>query len=147
MANKVIAQNKLDMPVVTHMELLEIAEIKTDKGTIKAKFAYDAAPHTVDNFVSLSRQKFYDGSAFRRIMAGFIIQEGGDSGSAMLSGRAGTGGPGYWMPWRSLGTSCMSAGVLSMARSRSVDGGVAVSVVREGRGRWMGAVYGVWGCD
>ena len=48
-------KEKLDEfgPVVTHMELAEVAVITTDKGVIKAKFAYDVAPHTADNFISL----------------------------------------------------------------------------------------------
>ena len=60
---------------------------------IKAKFAYDVAPHTVDNFVDLANQKMYDDSAFHRIIKGFMIQ-GGDS-LANSSDGAGSGGPGY----------------------------------------------------
>ena len=65
-------------PTVIHIEPLEYAVIETDKGVIKAKFAYDIAPHTVDNFISLSKQGFYDGTSFHRIISGFMIQ-GGDS--------------------------------------------------------------------
>jgi peptidyl-prolyl cis-trans isomerase B (cyclophilin B) len=80
-------------PVVTHLELATYTEITTDKGVIKAKFSYDYAPHTVDNFISLARQNFYDGSAFHRVIKGFMIQ-GGDA-YANNDDLAGMGGPGY----------------------------------------------------
>ena len=47
-----------------------------------------AAPHTVNNFVFLARQGFYDGLTFHRVVPGFVIQGGDPSGD-------GTGGPGY----------------------------------------------------
>jgi peptidyl-prolyl cis-trans isomerase B (cyclophilin B) len=100
-------------PVVTHMELAEYALISTDKGDIKAKFSYDDAPHTIDNFIALARQGFYDNSAFHRIISGFMIQ-GGD---AFASGdKAGTGGPGYDTV-HEFSDKKHVRGVLSMARS------------------------------
>lgn len=103
-------------PTVTHVEMAEIAVITTDKGVIKAKFSYDAAPHTIDNFVSLSRQGFYDGTAFHRIISGFMIQ-GGDS---YTGESAGTGGPGYEI-MHEFSEKKHERGTLSMARSQSVD--------------------------
>jgi peptidyl-prolyl cis-trans isomerase B (cyclophilin B) len=107
-----------EKPVVTHLAPLEYAVITTDKGVIKAKFAYDMAPHTAANFITLAREKLYDGSAFHRIMTGFMIQ-GGDS-LANVEGRAGTGGPGYSLA-AELNDKLHERGVLSMARSNSVD--------------------------
>ncbi len=101
-------------PVVTHMELAQIAVITTDKGTIKAKFAYDVAPHTIDNYISLARQNFYDNSAFHRIISGFMIQ-GGDA-YANVPGQAGMGGPGYEV-MKEFSDKKHVRGVLSMARS------------------------------
>jgi peptidyl-prolyl cis-trans isomerase B (cyclophilin B) len=99
-------------PVVTHMELAQIAVILTDKGVIKAKFWYDDAPRTVDNYIDLARQGFYDGSTFHRIISGFMIQ-GGDG---YTNAKAGTGGPGYDIVHEFSDRKHVK-GVLSMARS------------------------------
>ncbi|HVX84738.1 MAG TPA: peptidylprolyl isomerase [Phycisphaerae bacterium] len=102
-------------PTVLHIVPLQYAVIKTDKGDIKATFAYDVAPHTVDNFVSLARQKFYDGTVFHRIIKGFMIQGGDSTGN--VEGRAGTGGPGYEIT-AEFSDKQHDRGVLSMARSQ-----------------------------
>jgi peptidyl-prolyl cis-trans isomerase B (cyclophilin B) len=100
-------------PLCTHIELAQYAQITTDKGVIKAKFAYDDAPHTIDNFISLARGDFYDGSAFHRIISGFMIQ-GGDS--LANTPKAGTGGPGYNVV-HEFSDKKHLRGTLSMARS------------------------------
>jgi peptidyl-prolyl cis-trans isomerase B (cyclophilin B) len=105
-------------PVVVKMGLAEIATITTDKGLIKAKFSYEAAPHTIDNFTTLSRQGFYDGSAFHRIISGFMIQ-GGDA-YANSTELAGTGGPGYEI-MHEFSDKKHERGTLSMARSSDPD--------------------------
>jgi peptidyl-prolyl cis-trans isomerase B (cyclophilin B) len=96
------------------MVMAQVAVITTDKGVIKAKFAYDVAPHTIDNFTSLARQNYYDGSAFHRIISGFMIQ-GGDA-YANMPGQAGMGGPGYEI-MKEFSEKKHVRGVLSMARS------------------------------
>jgi peptidyl-prolyl cis-trans isomerase B (cyclophilin B) len=105
-------------PVVTRIQIAEIATITTDKGVIKAKFSYEAAPHTIDNFTTLARQGFYDGTVFHRIISGFMIQ-GGDAyaNSAEL---AGTGGPGYEI-MHEFSEKKHERGTLSMARSNDPD--------------------------
>jgi peptidyl-prolyl cis-trans isomerase B (cyclophilin B) len=102
-------------PTVIHIEPLQYAVIETDKGVIKAKFSYDIAPHTVDNFISLSNQHFYDGTAFHRIISGFMIQAGDSTGN--IEGRAGTGGPGYEIMQEFSEVKKHERGTLSMARS------------------------------
>lgn len=64
------------------------ATIVTTKGTIELSLDAKAAPVTVNNFVFLARDKYYDGLVFHRVEAGFVIQTGDPSGD-------GTGGPGY----------------------------------------------------
>ncbi len=64
------------------------ATIKTNKGDITAKLFADEAPNTVNNFVFLAREGFYDGVIFHRVIKGFMIQGGDPTGT-------GTGGPGY----------------------------------------------------
>ena len=73
----------------------EVAVIKTIQGDMIIQFWPDVAPNTVENFKKLARKGFYDGTAFHRIVKGFMIQ-GGDPLTKDLSaeGRWGTGGPG-----------------------------------------------------
>ena len=54
----------------------EVAVIKTSEGEMVAKFWPDVAPKTVENFKKLARQGFYDGTAFHRVVKGFVIQGG-----------------------------------------------------------------------
>jgi cyclophilin family peptidyl-prolyl cis-trans isomerase len=68
-----------------------VATISTDKGDIVVQLDAGAAPQTVNNFVFLSREGFYDGLTFHRVESGFVIQGGDPLGS-------GRGGPGYTVP-------------------------------------------------
>ena len=56
--------------------------------TIKAELYPETAPNTVNNFISLVRDGFYNGLIFHRVISGFMIQGGDPEGSGM-------GGPGY----------------------------------------------------
>jgi cyclophilin family peptidyl-prolyl cis-trans isomerase len=62
--------------------------IATDKGDIVADLDPRLAPQTVNNFVGLARQGYYDGLTFHRVVPDFVIQGGDPEGS-------GRGGPGY----------------------------------------------------
>ena len=66
----------------------EVAIIKTSEGEMVLEFWPDVAPKTVENFKKLARESFYDGTAFHRIVKGFMIQGGDPLGK-------GFGGPGY----------------------------------------------------
>ena len=57
-------------------------------GTIEIELLDDAAPKTVENFVTLAKKGFYDGVIFHRVVPGFVIQGGDPTGT-------GSGGPGY----------------------------------------------------
>jgi len=63
-------------------------EIDTERGSITMELDPSLAPNTVNNFVSLAREGFYDGLTFHRVVPGFVIQGGDPEGS-------GRGGPGY----------------------------------------------------
>ncbi len=62
--------------------------IETDRGTIVMDLDPQLAANTVNNFVGLARQGFYDGLTFHRVVPDFVIQGGCPQGT-------GTGGPGY----------------------------------------------------
>jgi len=68
-----------------------VATISTAKGDIVVQLDASAAPLTVNNFVFLSEQGFYDGLTFHRVEPGFVIQGGDPAGT-------GGGGPGYTVP-------------------------------------------------
>jgi peptidyl-prolyl cis-trans isomerase B (cyclophilin B) len=62
--------------------------IATDRGTIELELYPQHAPETVNNFVFLAGQGFYDGVLFHRVIPNFMVQGGDPTGS-------GSGGPGY----------------------------------------------------
>ena len=62
--------------------------METDKGTIEIELYPQYAPKTVNNFVFLAGEGFYDGITFHRVIANFMVQGGDPTGS-------GRGGPGY----------------------------------------------------
>ncbi|MBN1315841.1 MAG: peptidylprolyl isomerase [Anaerolineales bacterium] len=64
------------------------ATIETDRGSIELELYPEHAPRTVNNFVFLARDGYYDGVTFHRVIKGFMIQGGDPTGT-------GRGGPGY----------------------------------------------------
>jgi peptidyl-prolyl cis-trans isomerase B (cyclophilin B) len=64
------------------------ATIVTSKGTMEVALDAKAAPATVNNFVFLAKDRFYDGLTFHRVEPGFVVQGGDPNGD-------GSGGPGY----------------------------------------------------
>ncbi|MCS7063127.1 MAG: peptidylprolyl isomerase [Methylacidiphilales bacterium] len=94
-----------------------VAEIETDFGVMKIELWPEVAPKTVSNFIKLSQEGFYDGTAFHRIISGFMIQ-GGDplTKDPANFARYGTGGPGYTIP-AEFNDRPHVRGVISMARS------------------------------
>lgn len=96
----------------------EVAVIETSKGRLVLEFWPDVAPKTVENFKKLAKSGFYDGTAFHRIIAGFMAQ-GGDPLTKDLSKEAmwGTGDPGYKIP-AEFNDRKHTRGVVSMARSQ-----------------------------
>ena len=88
-------------------------------GVIKAELYPDIAPNTVNSFISLVKQGFYDGLIFHRVIPGFMIQGGCPLGE-------GIGNPGYAIRGEFSGNGHKNdlkhdVGVLSMARSNSPD--------------------------
>lgn len=63
-------------------------ELETSRGTISLDLFPEHAPKTVNNFVFLAREGFYDGTKFHRVISNFMIQGGDPTGTGM-------GGPGY----------------------------------------------------
>ena len=97
----------------------EVAVISTTEGDIVIKLWPDVAPKTVENFKKLASEGFYDGTAFHRIVKGFMIQ-GGDPLSKSDNDMVGTGGPGYKIK-AEFNEKPHVRGVISMARSQHPD--------------------------
>jgi len=99
----------------------EVAIIKTSAGEMTLDFWADVAPKTVENFKTLARKGYYDGTAFHRIVKGFMIQ-GGDPLTKDLGKEDewGTGGPGYQVK-AEFNDRSHQRGVISMARSQHPD--------------------------
>ena len=96
-----------------------IVTFETNRGTMKAELYPEIAPNTVNNFISLIRKNFYDGTVFHRVIPGFMIQGGDPEGTGM-------GGPGYGIQGEFSGNGIENklkhtTGVLSMARSQMPD--------------------------
>jgi peptidyl-prolyl cis-trans isomerase B (cyclophilin B) len=85
--------------------------IETSKGTLEVELFAKDAPITVNNFVFLAREGFYDGIMFHRVIPNFMIQGGDPTGTGM-------GGPGYRFADEFDGNPNMhQAGTLSMANA------------------------------
>ena len=86
---KIMAQQWNDSPELKIDESKQYyCTINTNKGTIKIKFFAGDAPKTVNNFIFLANEGFYNGIQFHRVINNFMIQGGDPTGS-------GSGGPGY----------------------------------------------------
>ena len=90
-----------------------------DLGDIKAELYPEIAPITVENFIKLASQGFYNGLTFHRVIPGFMIQGGCPDGTGM-------GGPGYHIKGEFASNGVAnnlkhSRGVISMARAMDPD--------------------------
>jgi len=88
-------------------------KIETSEGQFTIELWPDVAPKHAENFLKLSREGFYDGLSFHRVLPGFVIQGGCPKGD-------GTGGPG-WNVKAEFNDRKHDKGVLSMARSNHPD--------------------------
>jgi cyclophilin family peptidyl-prolyl cis-trans isomerase len=93
------------------------ATLRTEKGPIRVRLFADEAPQTVNNFVFLAREGYFDGTTFHRVIKDFMVQGGDPTGT-------GAGGPGYrirdeFHP----GLRHDKPGILSMANAGPNTGG------------------------
>lgn len=112
------------------------ATMETDKGTIHLEFFDQEAPNTVANFVKLSKEGFYDGLSFHRVIPNFMVQGGCPRGN-------GTGGPGYTIKCE-INSHKHVAGSLSMAHAGPDTGGSQFFICH-GPQRHLDGVHTVFG--
>ncbi len=123
----------------------EVAVIKTTEGTMVIEFWPDVAPKTVENFKTLARKGFYDGTCFHRVIKGFMIQ-GGDplTKDPGQEARWGTGDPGYKIK-AEFNDRHHDRGVISMARSADPDSAGSQFFICHGNPRSLDRQYTAFG--
>lgn len=122
----------------------EHAIIKTSYGDMRIAFWPEVAPKTVENFKKLARQGFYNGTAFHRIIKGFMIQGGCPNTREGASGMPGTGGPGYQIK-AEFNAKPHVRGVISMARSQNPDSAGSQFFICHGDARFLDRQYTAFG--
>ena len=122
----------------------EVAVLKTGYGEMTIAFWSDVAPATVENFKKLARAGFYDGTAFHRIIKGFMVQGGCPNTKEGESGLPGTGGPG-WKVKAEFNAKAHVRGVISMARSSHPDSAGSQFFLCHGDAKFLDRQYTAFG--
>jgi len=113
------------------------ATLHTNHGAIELELFDDDAPKTVDNFVKLSKDGFYDGIVFHRVIDGFMAQTGCPQGT-------GTGGSGKKLK-AEFNKEPHVRGIVSMARASNPDSGDSQFFICFDDARFLDNQYTVWG--
>ena len=123
----------------------EVAILDTGDGVIIVKFFPDKAPKHVENFKTLAKKGFYDGTKFHRTIPGFMIQ-GGDPLTKDDSKKSmwGTGDPGYKVKAEFNDTK-HTPGILSAARSNDPDSAGSQFFLMHGDADFLDGKYTVYG--
>ena len=123
----------------------EVAILTTSAGEMVLEFWPDVAPKHVENFKKLAQSGFYDGTAFHRVIKGFMIQ-GGDPNTKDDSKQHlwGTGGPGHQIK-AEFNDKPHVRGVLSMARSNDPNSAGSQFFICHGDPRFLDRQYTAFG--
>lgn len=125
-------------------ETQEKAIISTSYGDMTIEFWSDVAPKTVENFKKLAKDGFYDGTAFHRIIKGFMIQGGCPNTKEGARGIPGTGDPGYKVK-AEFNAKPHTRGVISMARAAHPDSAGCQFFIVHGDARFLDKQYTAFG--
>jgi peptidyl-prolyl cis-trans isomerase B (cyclophilin B) len=113
------------------------ATMHTNHGEIQLELFDDDAPKTVDNFVKLSKDGYYDGLIFHRVIRDFMIQGGCPQGT-------GTGGPGYEFE-DEINDNKIVRGALAMANAGPNTNGSQFFIVTTEAAPWLDGKHTVFG--
>jgi cyclophilin family peptidyl-prolyl cis-trans isomerase len=113
------------------------ATLHTNHGPIQVELFDEDAPKTVENFVKLSREGFYDGLTFHRVIPDFMIQGGCPEGT-------GTGGPGYKFE-DEFNDHKVVRGALAMANAGPNTNGSQFFIVTTAAAPWLDGKHTVFG--
>ena len=113
------------------------ATMHTSEGAIELELFDEDAPKTVDNFVKLSRDGFYDGVSFHRVIPDFMVQGGDPTGT-------GSGGPGYTFE-DEFNDRPVVRGALAMANAGPNTNGSQFFIVTADACPWLDGKHTVFG--
>jgi cyclophilin family peptidyl-prolyl cis-trans isomerase len=113
------------------------ATLHTSEGPIELELHSDDAPKTVDNFVKLAQDGFYEGVIFHRVIPDFMIQGGDPTGT-------GTGGPGYQFE-DEINDHPVERGALAMANAGPNTNGSQFFIVTIESAPWLDGKHTVFG--
>jgi cyclophilin family peptidyl-prolyl cis-trans isomerase len=113
------------------------ATLHTSEGAIELELYPDAAPNTVQNFEKLSRDGFYEGVIFHRVIPDFMIQGGDPTGTGM-------GGPGYEFE-DEINDHRVERGALAMANAGKNTNGSQFFIVTAEAAPWLDGLHTVFG--
>jgi cyclophilin family peptidyl-prolyl cis-trans isomerase len=116
---------------------VSVATLHTSEGAIELELFPDDAPKTVDNFVKLSGDGFYDGVTFHRVIPDFMIQGGDPTGTGM-------GGPGYEFE-DEFNEHRVARGALAMANAGPNTNGSQFFIVTAEATPWLDGKHTVFG--
>jgi peptidyl-prolyl cis-trans isomerase B (cyclophilin B) len=116
---------------------MSTATMHTNHGAIQLELFDADAPKTVDNFVKLSKDGFYDGLIFHRVIRDFMIQGGCPQGT-------GTGGPGYQFE-DEINDNKIVRGALAMANAGPNTNGSQFFIVTTDAAPWLDGKHTVFG--
>ncbi|MCX7886111.1 MAG: peptidylprolyl isomerase [Verrucomicrobiae bacterium] len=118
--------------------------METTHGTMVIEFFEADAPNTVANFKKLARSGFYDGTAFHRIVKGFMVQGGDPLSKDPNNPNVGTGHPGYRIK-AEFNARPHVFGVISMARAQDPDSAGCQFFICTGDARFLDRQYTAFG--
>ena len=116
---------------------MSTATLHTNHGAISIELFDDDAPKTVDNFLKLARDGFYDGVVFHRVIPDFMIQGGDPTGT-------GSGGPGYQFE-DEFNDHKVVRGALAMANAGPNTNGSQFFIVTTPEASWLDGKHTVFG--
>jgi peptidylprolyl isomerase len=114
-----------------------VAVLETDKGVIKIRLMPDIAPQTVNSFVFLARQGYFDGVTFHRVLPGFVAQGGDPTGTGRV-------GPGYNLP-DEFSDIPIDKGIVAMANTGQPNSGGSQFFITYSRQERLDGGYTVFG--
>ncbi len=119
------------------MPQVSSATLHTNHGAVEVELYDEEAPKTVENFLKLAREGFYDGIVFHRVIEGFMIQGGDPTGT-------GTGGPGYQFE-DEINPHRVVRGSLAMANAGPNTNGSQFFIVTADEAPWLDGKHTVFG--
>ena len=132
-----VAGAALGGPARAQQDLENTLYLDLEYGRVVIALRPDLAPKHVARIKELTRQKFYDGLAFHRVIQGFMAQTGDPRGN-------GTGGSGQKLP-AEFSREPFQRGTLGMARAQDPNSGDSQFFIMFERGDFLDGKYTVWG--